>query len=133
MENISVLGSDASGSQVEVVRNTNTTLVCNATGTPPLTFSWRKEGSVEVLQEREVPEAMQDTLVLLNVDQNATGSYQCIVSNTFTPSEQTERTNTNQQNFTVIVIGELFVRLFGWWSSQCSEYKVQVVHFENLS
>ena len=59
-------------------------ITCMATGTPPLTISWRYNGSPSLPSDAEVN---GDVLVIDSVQLTHSGNYSCVVSNDLSTAE----------------------------------------------
>jgi len=74
---------DITPSAQPVVEGNGTTLFCNATGNPPPSIAWTKQGSITVLSSSE-------TLTLTNLMREDNGAvYRCKVKNNVGSAEAT--------------------------------------------
>ena len=57
------------------------TLFCNATGNPPPTLSWTKDGSPLTNTHRIIFSGDNDTLSIAKVNRSESGNYRCVARN----------------------------------------------------
>ena len=85
----------------------NVTFTCAASGTPPLSFVWYKDGDSAPLMAggnvRFSNEANESSLILTNIGPTDAGSYYCVASNTLVGgvfnSTSSQATLTVQGNY----------------------------------
>ena len=100
-----------SSSTVTVAVDSSLTLSCTSRGSPPDTFTWRKDNGPTVLQSTSITAVdYTSTSAVFRADYSIdsvttsdSGTYTCTITNPF---------GSNSTTFTVVVIGKLLISIW---------------------